>query len=125
MMHTAQETFDEVVRYAFTMTHYAAEPPQGNRYRTLEGNKCFVGHLINVEYYTSDLEGLPGHYYMVSQAVKESGWDPRAACALQDIHDKSSVYEEVPLSIMHGIVDKKFADIAQEQGWQYTRRFEV
>lgn len=54
--NSEQELFDEVVRYAESMDRKAVDENGNCKYRTPCGNKCLVGHLIEDDEYTSEMD---------------------------------------------------------------------
>jgi hypothetical protein len=85
---TAQEIFDTSVGALLKQGRPAYSPEDGCAYRTPDGAKCAVGHLIPDSKYTPALEGMPADADDVLRAISEGAGDhAHLLQRLQSAHD--------------------------------------
>lgn len=124
MSEHMQMLFDKVVEHASQMKKKALEYDpvvDGNRckYRTCDGNKCFVGALIKDEHYSEDIENTKISSTPVMKALVDSfegiildGSDIHMLEWCQTIHDSLPTDEW----------DEAFEDCAHSFDLEYRSR---
>lgn len=105
-----QEVFDKVYLHAMQMERPSREF-RSCRYRTRDGNKCFVGALIKDEFYEYAMEGVNSNGILVQKGLKSSGVSvsEKFLHDLQRIHDSKEVIGMTGYALRDNFKNKLFA----------------